>query len=90
MAKYRSIFARFSPAWHFLGDGGKTPKKERKEDIVGPTPSPPVDWRPVYSGQSLTPASFRKISSHVGFEGNSLRYKRTSVQSVVDFNVDDQ
>ena len=30
MAKYRGIFARFSPAWHFPGVKSKTPEKKRK------------------------------------------------------------
>ena len=30
MAKYRGIFARFSPAWHFSGVKSKPPEKKRK------------------------------------------------------------
>jgi len=30
VAKYRGIFARFSPAWHFPGVKSKTPEKKRK------------------------------------------------------------
>ena len=57
VAKYRGIFARFSPAWHFPGVKSKTPEKKGKKfrgvQAFAAMKLVPILSRPIYDSDSV-------------------------------------